>query len=84
MLPWAVTIPKYEMMVKFGWLICPDYPMVSMTVQAASRAFNELIEAARVEGLDFYIFHRLILPMSRNTISSLAIFQFYGVEWPYT
>ena len=98
MLPWAVTIiPKYEMMVKFGWLdsykslIIPS--MVSgfgifMFKQSISGISNELIEAARVDGgSDFYIFHRLILPMSRNTISSLAIFQFLwsweDFLWPY-
>lgn len=98
MLPWAVTIiPKYEMMVKFGWLdsykalIIPS--MVSgfgifMFKQSMVNISDELIEAARVDGgSDFYIFHKIILPMSHNTISSLAIFQFLwsweDFLWPY-
>ncbi len=98
MLPWAVTIiPKYEMMVDFGWLntykalIIPS--MVSgfgifMFRQAISQIPDELIEAARVDGAsDFYIFHRIILPMSQNAIASLAIFQFLwsweDFLWPY-
>ena len=98
MLPWAVTIiPKYEMMVTFGWLdsykslIIPS--MVSgfgifLFRQAIAGISDEMIEAARVDGgSDFYIFHRIILPMSRNTIASLAIFQFLwsweDFLWPY-
>jgi multiple sugar transport system permease protein len=98
MLPWAVTIiPKYEMMVDFGWLdsykalIIPS--MVSgfgifMFRQALSQIPDEMLEAARVDGAsDFYIFHRIILPMSQNTIASLAIFQFLwsweDFLWPY-
>lgn len=98
MLPWAVTIiPKYEMMVDFGWLdtykslIVPS--MVSgfgifMFRQAIAQSSDEMLEAARVDGAsDFYIFHRIILPMSQNTIASLAIFQFLwsweDFLWPY-
>lgn len=98
MLPWAVTIiPKYEMMVDFGWLdsykalIIPS--MVSgfgifMFRQSISQIPDEMLEAARVDGAsDFYIFHRIILPMSQNTIASLAIFQFLwsweDFLWPY-
>lgn len=98
MLPWAVTIiPKYEMMVNFGWLdsykalIIPS--MVSgfgifMFRQSISQISDEMLEAARVDGAsDFFIFHKIILPMSRNTISSLAIFQFLwsweDFLWPY-
>lgn len=98
MLPWAVTmIPKYEMMVSFGWidsyksLIIPS--MISgfgifLFRQSISSISDELIEAAKVDGAsDYYIFHRIILPMSRNTIASLAIFQFLwsweDFLWPY-
>ncbi|MGX7197939.1 carbohydrate ABC transporter permease [Enterococcus olivae] len=98
MLPWAVTIiPRYEMMVTFGWLdsyqalIVPS--MVSgfgifMFRQSISQISDEMLEAARVDGAsDFFIFHRIILPMSRNTISSLAIFQFLwsweDFLWPF-
>ncbi|WP_245570095.1 carbohydrate ABC transporter permease [Lacticigenium naphthae] len=98
MLPWAVTIiPKYEMMVNFGWLdsykslIIPS--MVSafgifLFKQSISQIPNELIEAARMDGAtDTYIFHKIVLPMSRNTIASLAIFQFLwsweDFLWPF-
>lgn len=98
MLPWAVTIiPKYEMMLNFGWLdsykslIIPA--MVSgfgifMFRQSIKQIPDELLEAARMDGAsDFYIFHKVILPMSINTIASLAIFQFLwsweDFLWPY-
>ncbi|MBS4218521.1 carbohydrate ABC transporter permease [Bacillus sp. FJAT-49711] len=98
MIPWAVTIiPKYEMMMDFGWLdtytslIIPS--MVSafgvfMFRQSISQISDEMLEAARVDGAsDWFIFHRIIIPMSRNTISSLAIFQFLwsweDFLWPY-
>lgn len=98
MLPWAVTIiPKYEMMVNFGWLdsykslIIPS--MISafgifMFRQSISQISDEMIEAARVDGAsDVFIFHKIILPMSRNTIASLAIFQFLwsweDFLWPF-
>ena len=56
--------------------------------QSISQIPDELIEAARVDGAtDTYIFHRIILPMSRNSIASLAIFQFLwsweDFLWPY-
>lgn len=98
MVPWAVTIiPKYSMFQQFGLL--DSY--VSLILPAALSGFgifmmkqnigaipNEILEAARVDGAnEFYIFHRIILPMSRNAISALAIFQFLWVWedylWPY-
>lgn len=98
MLPWAVTIiPKYEMMMDFGWLdsykalIIPA--MVSgfgifMFRQSISQISDEMLEAAPVDGAtDFFIFHKIILPMSRNTVASLAIFQFLwsweDFLWPF-
>ena len=98
MLPWAVTIiPRYQMMVSFGWLdtyralIVPSLFSgfgIFMFRQAISSISDSLIEAARVDGAsDFFIFHRIILPMARNTIASLAIFQFLwsweDFLWPF-
>lgn len=98
MLPWAVTIiPKYEMMVAFDWLNTYKALIIPAMVsgfgiflfrQSISGIADEMLEAARVDGgSDFYIFHRIILPMSRNTIASLAIFQFLwsweDFLWPY-
>jgi len=98
MLPWAVTIiPRYEMMVNFGWLnsykalIIPSIVSgfgIFMFRQAISQISDEILEAARVDGAsDGLIFHKIILPMSRNTIASLAIFQFLwsweDFLWPF-
>ena len=49
---------------------------------------DEIIEAARMDGAnEFYIFHRIIFPMAKNGISSIAIFQFLWTWedylWPY-
>ena len=49
---------------------------------------DEILEAARIDGADeFYIFHKIVLPMSRNGIASIAIFQFLWTWedylWPY-
>lgn len=98
MIPWAVTIiPKYEMMMQFGWLdsykalIIPS--MVSgfgifLFKQSIGQISDSLIEAARLDGAsEWYIFHKIILPMSKNTIASLAIFQFLWAWedflWPF-
>ncbi|EUJ33702.1 ABC transporter permease [Listeria floridensis FSL S10-1187] len=98
MLPWAVTIiPKYEMMLDFGWLDSYKALIIPAMVsgfgvflfrQSISGISDEMLEAARIDGAsDFYIFHRIILPMSRNTIASLAIFQFLwsweDYLWPF-
>ncbi len=58
MLPWAVTIiPKYEMIVKFGWLEFSSliiqvwsWLVSSCSNKASPGISNELIEAARVDG----------------------------------
>ena len=49
---------------------------------------NEILEAARIDGAnEFYIFHKIVIPMSKNGISSIAIFQFLWAWedflWPY-
>ena len=49
---------------------------------------DEILEAARIDGAnEFYIFHRIIFPMAKNGISSIAIFQFLWAWedylWPY-
>ena len=49
---------------------------------------DEVLEAARIDGAnEFYIFHRIIFPMAKNGISSIAIFQFLWAWedylWPY-
>ena len=49
---------------------------------------SSLLEAARIDGAnEFYIFHKIVLPMSKNGIFSIAIFQFLWAWedflWPY-
>lgn len=98
MIPWAVTIiPRYTMFTGAG--LQDNY--LSLIVPAALSGFgifmmrqnmdavpDEVLEAARVDGAsEVYTFHRIVLPMSVNAISALAIFQFLWVWedylWPY-
>lgn len=98
MIPWSVTIiSRYTMFMKAGLqdtylsLILPV--MVSgfgifMMKQDISGLPDELLEAARIDGAnEFSIFHRIVLPMSKNSISAIAIFQFLWIWedylWPY-
>lgn len=98
MIPWCVTIiPKYSMIQAFGWmdsymaLIIPAMFSgfgIFMMKQHISSLPDEILEAARIDGAnEFYIFHRIILPLAKNGISSIAIFQFLwsweDFLWPY-
>ncbi len=98
MIPWAVTIiPRYAMFADWG--LRDHY--IALVLPAALSGFgifmfrqsmgdipDAILEAARIDGAsETYIFHRIVLPMSRNTISALAIFQFLWAWedylWPY-
>ncbi|SHE23864.1 carbohydrate ABC transporter permease [Actinomyces glycerinitolerans] len=98
MIPWAVTIiPRYTMFA--AWGLRDNY--LSLILPAAMSGFgifmmrqsmddipDAVLEAARIDGAsEIYIFHRIVLPMSRNPISALAIFQFLWAWedylWPY-
>lgn len=98
MIPWSVTIiSRYTMFMKSGLLdsylslVLPV--MVSgfgifMMKQDISSMPDELLEAARIDGAnEFRIFHQIVLPMSKNSISAIVIFQFLWVWedylWPY-
>lgn len=98
MIPWCVTIiPKYSMIQTFGWmdsykaLIIPSMFSgfgIFMMKQHISTIPDEILEAARIDGAnEFFIFHRIVLPMAKNGISSIAIFQFLWAWedflWPY-
>ena len=98
MIPWCVTIiPKYSMIQAFGWmdsykaLIIPAMFSgfgIFMMKQNISSLPNEILEAARIDGAnEFYIFHRIVFPMAKNGVSSIAIFQFLWAWedflWPY-
>ncbi|MFU0800065.1 MAG: carbohydrate ABC transporter permease [Xylanivirga thermophila] len=98
MIPWAVTIiPKYSIIRKLGWmdsyiaLIVPAFFSgfgTFMLRQYCMTIPDDILEAARIDGAnEFYIFHRIVMPMCRNAISSIAIFQFLWAWedylWPF-
>jgi multiple sugar transport system permease protein len=98
MIPWAVTIiPRYTMFVNAGLqdnylsIIIPAVLSgfgIFMMRQNMDAVPDEVLEAARIDGAtEIFIFHRIVLPMSVNAISALAIFQFLWVWedylWPY-
>lgn len=98
MIPWAVTIiPRYTIFsdvgLRGGWasIIIPAAFSgfgIFLMKQAMDAIPDSVLEAARMDGAsEIYIFHRIVLPMSTNAISALAIFQFLWVWedylWPY-
>lgn len=98
MIPWCVTIiPKYSMIQTFQWmdsykaLIIPAMFSgfgIFMMKQHIAGLPDEILEAARMDGAnEFFIFHKIVIPMSKNGISSIAIFQFLWTWedflWPY-
>ena len=98
MVPWAVTIiPRYTMFTDAGlrdtWasIVIPVALSgfgIFMMRQNMDAVPDDVLEAARIDGAsEIRIFHRIILPMSGNAISALAIFQFLWVWedylWPY-
>jgi len=98
MVPGVVTIiPRYSIMQAVGWLDTWKSLLVPglftsfgifMMRQSCMGIPDEMLEAARIDGgNEFYIFHRIALPMLRNAVSSIAIFQFLWAWedylWPY-
>lgn len=98
MVPWSVTIiPRYTMFMKAGLLdtyLSLILPLmvsgfgVFMMKQNMDSIPDELIEAARMDGSnEFQTFHKLVLPLCKNGVSAIAIFQFLWVWedylWPY-
>ena len=98
MVPGVVTIiPRYSIMQALGWLDS----WKALLIPAAFTSFgifmmrqscfgipDEMLEAARIDGgNEFYLFHRIVLPMLQNAVSSIAIFQFLWAWedylWPY-
>jgi multiple sugar transport system permease protein len=87
MLPFQVTfIPLYVTVYQLGWL----NSFAGLIVPRATNAFGifllrqffmtlprELDEAARVDGAgNFYIYSRIVLPLSAPALATLAIFHF--------
>lgn len=98
MIPWSVTIiPKYTMMMKFGWIdsyLAFFIPAlfnsfgIFLMKQSITSIPNEMIEAARMDGAsESTILHKLVFPVSKNTIIAFIIFNFLWVWedylWPY-
>ena len=94
MITWAVVIiPRYTMFESAGLrgsylsIILPAAFSgfgIFMMRQSISTIPNELLEAARIDGAsESLIFHRIIVPLSANSISALAIFQFLWVWEDY-
>jgi len=79
-------IPLYVMMVNFGlgdtyWaLILPEISSAYAVFLFRQFMFtipNDLLDAGRIDGAsEWYIFHRLILPLSRPVIATLVAFYF--------
>lgn len=98
MIPWTVTIiPRYFIFQNLGmldsyWALILPVALSSFGIFLMKQNIDSIptgiIEAARVDGAgEFYIFHRIILPMLKNSLSALAIFQFLwsweDFLWPY-
>ena len=98
MIPGVVTIiPRYSIMQQLGWidtyraLVVPSLFTsfgIFLMRQSCVGVPDELLEAARIDGAnEFYIFHRIVIPILHNAISSIAIFQFLWAWedylWPY-
>lgn len=98
MIPWPVTIiPMYDIMSRLHW----TNSYVSLVVPAALSSFgifmmrqfvagipDALIEAVRIDGgNEFYILHRIVLPLCINAIAAISIFHFLWAWedflWPY-
>ncbi|HEU5011427.1 MAG TPA: carbohydrate ABC transporter permease [Roseiflexaceae bacterium] len=89
MLPWHVTIvPSFLLFRYLGWidtllpLIVPSFFAVSAFSIFLLRQFfmtipRDLDEAARIDGAtSFHIFWRIILPLSKVALATVAIFAF--------
>jgi multiple sugar transport system permease protein len=90
MLPGFVTlIPQYILFAKLGWLntylplIIPPFTAGAFFI-FLNRQFllgipNELLEAAKIDGAShFYIWSRLMLPLTKPVLATTAIFSFNG------
>ena len=86
-----------------NWLMNPKTALLAIMIMTIWKDFGyavvmymaglyslptDALEAARIDGAnEFYIFHKIVLPMSKNGIFSIAIFQFLWTWedflWPY-
>ena len=89
-IPWQIfMLPQYIMMRKFH-LVDSHLGYVLLSSFAAFGVFllrqfflgipNELLEAARIDGLSEYgIYFRIVLPLAKPAMATLAIFTFVNV-----
>ncbi len=89
-IPWQIfMLPQYIMMQKFH-LVDSHLGYVLLSSFAAFGVFllrqfflgipNELLEAARIDGLSEYgIYFRIVLPLAKPAMATLAIFTFVNV-----
>ena len=89
-IPWQIfMLPQYIMMQKFH-LVDSHLGYVLLSSFAAFGIFllrqfflgipNELLEAARIDGLSEYgIYFRIVLPLAKPAMATLAIFTFVNV-----
>lgn len=90
MIPGFVTlIPQYVVFSKLGWvnsylpLIVPAFFGNAFFIFLIRQFFltipNELIEAAKIDGAShFYIWSRIMVPLAKPAIATVAIFAFNG------
>lgn len=87
MIPAMVTIiPSYQLIIWLGWLDTYTAILVPgaisafgifMLRQSVSTLPDEILEAARIDGAsEYFILHRIVFPLSKNSIFAIAIFQF--------
>jgi multiple sugar transport system permease protein len=88
LLPWHVTmIPRFLLMRELGWynhlaaLIAPTFLGDAFFIFLLRQFFlsipEELSEAARLDGLgEWGIFWKIILPLSKPALATVALFQF--------
>jgi len=84
--PIAVTIPRFLVITNIGiidTMFAHVLPMIAIPVglflvkQFIDQIPNELIEAAKVDGAgDFYIYTKIIVPLSMPAIATIAILSF--------
>ena len=75
---WAIILPS--VVVSFG--------IFMMRLYITRAVPSPLLEAARMDGAgEFFMFHRIVAPLSVNMVSALSIFLFLGswndFLWPY-
>ncbi|MEG0388130.1 MAG: carbohydrate ABC transporter permease [Clostridium sp.] len=89
-IPWQVyMLPQYTLMNKFG-LVDTHLSIILLQSFTAFGVFlirqfylsipDELLEAARIDGLNEYgIYFRMVLPLSKPALATLTIFSFVAV-----